>query len=300
MVNSFSQTLLNLDAQVTLLQSRGLVVSDIERAKRYLLNIGYHRLSAYCLPFESDKIQHSFSKGATFDDILDLYVFDRKLRGLLLDAIERIECSIKSVWAYKFTISSNSVFPHLDKSLFKDTAKYNNIYARLEDELYRSSANVTPSYFQSIYQTKMPPLWSCVSVMSFGELINWIDNVADSSVKKEVATTLGFLSDKVFMRYARSLLETRNTCAHHARLWNKKFTKRIGRLARSPHNYATENFPLPDSDRLYPVVLVTAAVLKGINPNSSWPHRFNELLKTRTEEQKKEMGFGKETFLPEF
>lgn len=33
-----------------------------------------------------------------FSDVLNLYIFDRELRLLLLDAIERIEVSVKAQW----------------------------------------------------------------------------------------------------------------------------------------------------------------------------------------------------------
>jgi abortive infection bacteriophage resistance protein len=74
---------------VELLKSRGLFIAEEDRAERYLMSIGYYRLSAYFSPFQEPKDQ--FINGASFDDILDLYIFDRKLRLHVLDALERIE-----------------------------------------------------------------------------------------------------------------------------------------------------------------------------------------------------------------
>ena len=48
----FNKPPLPVEEQVKLLQSRGLIVPDSQRASRYLLSIGYYRFSAYCIPFE--------------------------------------------------------------------------------------------------------------------------------------------------------------------------------------------------------------------------------------------------------
>lgn len=70
-----------------LLKSRGLLITDSGRAEAYLRNIGYYRLSAYMLPFISiPKTDHQFKPGTTFDNVLDLYRFDKKLRVLLFIA----------------------------------------------------------------------------------------------------------------------------------------------------------------------------------------------------------------------
>jgi abortive infection bacteriophage resistance protein len=39
---------------------------------------------------------HRFLDGMSFDDVLDLYVFDRKLRLAVMDAVERIEVAFRA------------------------------------------------------------------------------------------------------------------------------------------------------------------------------------------------------------
>ena len=86
----------NLDEQIALLESRGMIVDDRESAKFYLQHINYYRLRAYWLTFELDLVSHQFFKNTKFQDVLELYIFDRELRLLVLDAIERIEVSVRS------------------------------------------------------------------------------------------------------------------------------------------------------------------------------------------------------------
>ena len=72
--------------QVALLQQRGMVVDDPAAAESYLQHLNYYRLGAYWLPFEADHATHTFRPGTRFADVVNLYVVDRELRLLVLDA----------------------------------------------------------------------------------------------------------------------------------------------------------------------------------------------------------------------
>lgn len=95
----------SIDEQLEILRSRGLEIEDRDRAKRYLNRLGYYRLSGYWYPFrqfrEADNGQTAelrrdvFMAGSRFGDLIRLYVFDKKLRLLALDALERIEMALR-------------------------------------------------------------------------------------------------------------------------------------------------------------------------------------------------------------
>lgn len=81
---------------MALLKSRGLVISDEDKAVRYWESIGYYRLSAYMYPFlKAPKETHQYKDGTTFQQVLNLYRFDKKLRMLLLNEIEKVEIAIR-------------------------------------------------------------------------------------------------------------------------------------------------------------------------------------------------------------
>ncbi|ANU65360.1 hypothetical protein A4V04_02175 [Burkholderiales bacterium YL45] len=86
--------------QVDKLRERGLTVLDTTKAEKQLETIGYYRLSSYFFFLEEKNSDgsrsHKFCKGATFDDAMRFYVFDQKLRLLVMEAIERIEVSLRS------------------------------------------------------------------------------------------------------------------------------------------------------------------------------------------------------------
>ena len=80
----------SIEQQIELLRSRGLLIPDGDRVARYLSHISYYRLRGYWIPFEQPGTgpKHCFRQGTTFDQVLDLYIFDRKFRLLVLEAMK--------------------------------------------------------------------------------------------------------------------------------------------------------------------------------------------------------------------
>jgi len=90
-MEQYNKQPLTYNEQIDLLTSRGLSIPDRQRAERHLKNISYYRLSAYMLPYKEKidgSISNRFKDGTTWDKVYRLYVFDRKLRLLVFDAIE--------------------------------------------------------------------------------------------------------------------------------------------------------------------------------------------------------------------
>jgi len=75
---------------LALLSEKGLVIESAHHAAHALNNVSYYRLSAY---FKSYQLQNlpgnPFVPGTSFSDIWMLYSFDKKLRSIVMDAIER-------------------------------------------------------------------------------------------------------------------------------------------------------------------------------------------------------------------
>ena len=91
--------------QLENLVRHGLLVGSPKAALDYLQRIGYYRLSGYWYPMRMTDKDRSTSKnpvrssdfipGSRFEDAVRLYVFDKKLRLLALDALERIEMALR-------------------------------------------------------------------------------------------------------------------------------------------------------------------------------------------------------------
>ena len=99
---------------VNLLDSRGLQICDRNKAIQYLDNIGYYRLSAYMYPLlKMPKTAHLYKEGSSFKKVMMLYRFDKKLRLLMFNEIEKIEIAIRrAVMQITADMMSNPLFPY--------------------------------------------------------------------------------------------------------------------------------------------------------------------------------------------
>jgi abortive infection bacteriophage resistance protein len=55
-----------------------------------------------------------FRDDTHFKDIIDLYIFDRELRLLIMDMVERIEISIRSVLINELSLNKKDPFCYLN------------------------------------------------------------------------------------------------------------------------------------------------------------------------------------------
>ena len=88
MRKAYNKLPLSFQDQISLLKSRGLIIDDEIKAISFLKEISYYRMSAYFIPYQTEK--DIFEKGTTFDQIIKTYSFDRELRLLVFSCIERI------------------------------------------------------------------------------------------------------------------------------------------------------------------------------------------------------------------
>ncbi len=134
---TFTKKAASLDEQINLLKSRGLSIKDEAQAKFYLKNIGYYRLSAYELPFQRgdhSETHHQFLPDTTFEQVLELYTFDRKLRLLVMDALERIEIAIKSFIINEMCIPYGAHW-YMDRNHFVNGFDYDSFIKSIHKDI---------------------------------------------------------------------------------------------------------------------------------------------------------------------
>ena len=227
----FNKSHKTVDEQIELLRSRGMVIDDQDTARHYLSHLNYYRLSGYWLPFESDHQNHIFRDGTHFKNVLNLYIFDRELRLLVLDAIERIEISLRTQWVYWM---AEDYGPHgyLDHQLSQNPRWFQKNLDDLKSEISRSKEVFIEHYQNQYSDPELPPIWAVCEVMSLGLLSRWYKNLRPMSTRSKIAGTYN-LDNMILQSFIHHLTEIRNICAHHSRLWNRKFTV-IFQLPRNP------------------------------------------------------------------
>jgi abortive infection bacteriophage resistance protein len=273
----FNKPPLSLADQLALLLARGLTVTDPADAAHYLTHIGYYRLSGYLLPFQrggSGPDRHDFKPGVTFGDILDRYVFDRKLRLLVMDAVERIEISVRAAL-------SNAVAPrhgahwYLNPQLFSPAFNHTRFVEDIKQQIGHAPANnrrrdlYIEHYYQTYSTPDMPPSWMVFESLNFGTISFAYMNLA----APEFAAVCGSygLPHEILISWLHSLNYIRNICAHHGRLWNRecRIKPKIARAFKAD---------LTPNERVYAQLVVMQIMLAKIAPGNHWAQKLRELL----------------------
>lgn len=172
---------------VGILRERGLDVADSQRAEHYVRNIGYYRLSAYLYPLlQTPKEEHRFKNGSRFQDALNLYRFDKKLRLFLFNEIEKVEIALRSTLANTVAEETGKIFWMTDISMFADAEKFNRTMALIDKEM-KSSKEEFILHFKEKYNNAYPPAWILVEILPLGVVTRIYENLADNALRKKIA-----------------------------------------------------------------------------------------------------------------
>lgn len=286
----FEKPAVSVHDQIELLKRRGMTVGDEAQAQHYLNFISYYRLRAYWLPFEvpaANNGDHAFREGTTFEDVLTLYIFDRELRLLVLDAIERVEVALRAQWAHHMAMTYG---PHgyLEQGHYSVIRHHAKDVTALEKEFNRSEDTFAIHYRDKYTSPKLPPVWMAAEVMSFGLLSKFYGNLRTRADRKAIADPFA-LDEAVVTSFAHHISTVRNICAHHGRLWNKRFTVTM----TTPRFPAKLPVAMRDADPryLHNTLVTLDYLLALIAPGNEWKQRLVALIDSCPLADPASMGF---------
>lgn len=296
LMKPFSKPYLSISAQIALLKARGLAITDDARAAAALERIGYYRLSGYwhslrtstiVSPDNVRMVQDDFRLGAEFSQAVSLYVFDKKLRLLSLDAIERVEVALRTDIA--LLLGQYSPVAHRDPACLHGRFTKNPLRGRtvtghqawldrLDDATARSREDFV-EHFRRTYSTPLP-IWMAVELWDFGMLSHLLSGMRHRD-QTTLAAGYGLPRPELLTGWVRSINFARNLCAHHSRLWNRPLIDQpplprrgevplLDHLSADPHG----------QKRYYAVAAVLHYLLRFINPTTTWPNRLADLVAT--------------------
>jgi abortive infection bacteriophage resistance protein len=277
--------------------NRGLIVTDQHDAEHYLRTIGYYRLSAYTIPFQTGGTDHRFQADVTFDDIRRLYVFDRELRLLVIDAIERIEVAFRSQFNNHMALVYGAHW-YLDEKYF--IAKYDHKALLASIELLgRRSKEVFVKHCRTKYDDpRLPPSWMMTELLTCGQSSKVYDSLASFSDQKAIARGLN-TSAELLRSWMQAISYIRNICAHHSRLWNRELGTAPMVPKKPKGNWI--NMPITVSDsqidphkRVYLLLAILEYLLQAVNPTSTWHERLQDLMKRNPQVSRANMGMPEE------
>ena len=279
--------------QLDLLKNRGLLVDNEPAALDYLDRIGYYRLSGYWYSFRELNIaqendgtlsscrKNQFIENGHFEDAVKIYIFDKKLRLLALDALERIELAVRVDIAH--LLGEKDIHAHENIQLFsghfskqiikkgrdKGKTKHQVWLERHAQVLKRARREPFVAHYNQKYGKL--PIWVAIDVWDFGLMSKLYDGMKPVD-QLGIAKKYGAIDGREFAGWLRSFNFIRNVSAHHSRLWNINVLERAALLQDDTYWRQLNNA------RPFYYFCLLKKLMDVICPNSSWGQRFAELI----------------------
>ena len=274
--------------QVAKLKKRGLIIDDEDVTCEYLSNISYYRLRAYTYPFQNntdESADHEFKrKDIHFKDIVDLYCFDKRLRSLVFNAVEKIEVAIRAKIIQIYSEATMQSHWFEDNTLFREKSgkEYDAYATLLEDilrEVNRNNEDFINHYKNKYSEPKNPPAWITLEVISFGALSRLYQLLRKDKNKLSVANQLGLNSIVVLENWLHALSNLRNCCAHHSRIWNRRFIVKVLLPTNTNHLFIDKNnFHKIHTNKLFSYLCCIKYILDIISPNNDFYKNLKVLI----------------------
>lgn len=261
--------------QILLLKERNMRFRNVENAPHFLANISYYRLKGYWWEMQDDKVEHHFEDESYFEDVIDLYNFDRHLRLILFNAIERIEVALRAKLIYHFSLKYGAEW-HLNQKLFTNQNHHADFLERLTDEIRESSEEFIVKH-QENHPDENPESWKALEVVTLGSLSKLFGNLNHQlSEKSIIAREFGLYNQKYLASWLLTVTVIRNIIAHHSRLWNRVIITKYDWPKSTPEPLLSYTPDERQRRKLFPIL---SAMLYMNNTISPGHHIKDELLK---------------------
>lgn len=306
---AYTKPWLSIDDQLAKLKVHGMAISEDAKAADYLERIGYYRLSGYWYdlrlrneafcPLDAETgakpkkvrierpLLDDFKPGTCFHDAVDLYVFDKKLRLLVLDAVERVEVALRVDLSHR--LGAQDQFAYLKPALFHDSfsvkvapdtglTRHHAWLAKHAGLIVRSRETFM-THNKAKYGLPVA-IWVACEVWDFGCMSTLFAGLKTAD-QDAIAQSYGVTDGRVFASWLRSLNYLRNVCAHHSRLWNRNIVEEpklpaLGEIAALNGFIGDSKSAL--RTRPFLLLCICQHLMQVINPSSSWGKRLKQHL----------------------
>ena len=216
-----------------------------------------------------------------------MYEFDRKLRTLVHDGIERIEIALRTrvgEW-----IVTHGPLAHQEKNLFRPDFDHKTWLKTARRRIQRAEGNnAAIRHYADKYEGY--PFWVLAETLDFADISKLYAGLP-ANAQHEISRSFGFIVDPMALkgkhrknyytrdplaRWCEQLTVVRNVCAHHGRLFNRNLLpvstvafRTIDRLSLLPEG---------QSDKVFGSLLVMGFMLHNISPGTSWAAKLSDLV----------------------
>ncbi|MBR6201217.1 MAG: Abi family protein [Spirochaetales bacterium] len=279
----FNKPALSISQQISKMESRGMIILDKDLAKTALMNLNYYRLSGYWMYFEDCREPHHFRTGTRFEDVLELYDFERILRAKIFEGISRVEVSVRTQFVHQTAIRYGSHF-YLNPKYAKDFSAWLENMKKIQTEVGRSK-EIFIKHYKEKYEESFPPIWVVCETFSFGNLSCWYKNLKEILSEnqenfgnaKDAIASFYKVPSLVFESWLHSLSVLRNHCAHQSRVILKQIA--IQPMKPKSCKNILSSLWKQDSNCLYNLILILVYLNNQIDLDQTWKKDFIHFLK---------------------
>ena len=257
-----------IDEQIALLKERGMSFKKETNAHHFLSNISYYRLKGYWWEMQKDIVNHQFKENSFFENVIDLYNFDRNFRLIVFNAIERIEIALRAKMIYYLSLSYGGEW-YIESTLFPNQKFHNQFKYKIEKELSDSSEEFIQKHIKK-HPNERPEAWKALEVITLGSLSKLYNNINHQlSEKNIIAKEFGLYNQKYLSSWLQTITVIRNIIAHHSRLWNRVIINKYSwpNQTISPLlNYTPNDY---DRRKIFPILSAIIYLNNHISPGHS-------------------------------
>ncbi|WP_019895286.1 Abi family protein [Hydrogenovibrio halophilus] len=267
-------------------ESNGLIVPDDQRdlALKYFRFVGAYRLKGYMFDHFDERTKQ-FTQNYELDDLIQQYEFDRELRLITIDAIDRIEVAVRASISNHLSLSHS---PHwfLDKTLFKSTRHwdYAKLCKKLEEEVRNGRKKRFIQHYYDHYEfPEYPPSWAMSEIISFGFWSKTYAILKNPNDRKAISMKFEIDQPEVFRSWVHALSVLRNHAAHHSQILRTP-------LRVKPTNYKRKQIRFHRPDQFASMVVIINYFLGQIGLNDGWDKQLERLFESYPKVDRADLG----------
>lgn len=219
----------NLDEQIDILKYKGLVIDNEEYARNILLRENYFFLTGYRHLLMNKSNPKNYKKGATFEELYSIFLFDRQFRNLIFKNLLIVENNAKSIFSYqlskKYGYKENDYLKPANFDMSPEKSRQVNDLIKKMKRQVRINGYQHSATMHYLTNYGYIPLWVLVKVLSFGIISEFYtilkkeDKIAISKIYNIDVSELS--------NYFSILANYRNVCAHEDILYENRTQREI-------------------------------------------------------------------------
>lgn len=218
-----------LDEQIQIMEHKGMIIADKDRAKEVLLRENYFFLNGYRHLFLKSTSDKTFIPGTTFEELHSLFLFDREFRNIIFKNLLVIENNIKSIISYQlskkygykeseYLKAKNFNTSPMKVRQVQDLIKKMKRQVRVNAKQHSATSHYINNYGYI-------PLWILVKVLSFG-IVGELFAILKKEDQESIAEIYK-MDVETLATYLPILSNYRNLCAHEDIVYENRTQRQI-------------------------------------------------------------------------